>query len=113
MYNMVSYPQGCCTMGTKICCFIGRHGAPDPIAPLLSAAVERHITAYGITDFLVGGYGAFDRMAAREGYDGFIYPDGLEAVPRKLAISILSRIMVEDSDHVIAYIPHPTNTSAP
>ncbi len=48
-----------------ICCFIGHRDAPDSIAPALSAAVERHIVDYGVTDFSVGNYGAFDRMAAR------------------------------------------------
>ncbi len=95
-------------------------------------AVERHITEYGVTDFLVGNYGAFDRMSARtvreaktqhlgihlhlmlpyrsemgrplpdqEGYDNFVYPEGIEDVLYKLAIPRLNRIMVRDSAYVI------------
>ncbi len=87
-----------------------------------------------MTDFLVGNYGAFDRMAARtvkeakarhpdirlclmlpyhpemgrllperEGYDRFIYPEGMEGVPYKLAIPRLNRMLVADSDYAIAY----------
>ncbi len=54
-------------MSGKICCFIGHSRIwkePD-LKPALAEAVERHITEYGVTDFLVGNYGAFDRMAAR------------------------------------------------
>ncbi len=49
----------------KICCFIGHSEIPVDISEPLTAAVERHITEYGVTDFLVGQYGQFDRMAAR------------------------------------------------
>lgn len=46
------------------CCFIGHSEIRENIAQALAEAVERHITEYGVTDFLVGNYGAFDRMAA-------------------------------------------------
>lgn len=48
----------------KVCCFIGHSKIWDDISQVLTAAVERHITEYGVTDFLVGNYGQFDRMAA-------------------------------------------------
>jgi len=122
---------------TKTCCFIGHSKISEDIAASLDAAVERHITEYGVTDFLVGNYGQFDRMSAsavkrakaqhpnvrlclmlpylpemgrplpdREGYDDFIYPAGMENVPYRLAIPRLNRIMVQDSDYVIAYVTH-------
>ena len=47
------------------CFFIGHHDAPESVYPALLAAVERHIAEHGITEFFVGRYGAFDRMAAR------------------------------------------------
>lgn len=120
----------------KICCFIGHRDAPENLYPQLAEAVERHITAYGVTDFLVGGYGAFDRMAARavgeaktrhpgvalylmlaffptghspeltEAFDGAIYPEGQETIPHKAAIPRLNRRMVEDADYLIAYVKH-------
>ena len=82
--------------------------------------------------FLLGGYGAFDRLAAsvvREfktkhphiesvlvlayldrkvdatGYDGTTYPP-LESVPKRFAISHRNRWMVDQADVVIAYVTH-------
>ena len=48
----------------KTCFFIGHRDAPEALRPLLDAAVERHITEYGVTEFVVGHYGRFDYMAA-------------------------------------------------
>jgi len=124
-------------MNNKTCCFIGHSEVTEDIAEKLTAAVERHITEYGVTDFLVGNYGQFDRMAAaavkrakaqhpnvrlclmlpylpemgrplpdREGFDDFVYPEGMENVPYRLAIPRLNRIMVQDSSYVIAYVTH-------
>ena len=52
-------------MSGNSCFFIGHHDAPESIYPALLAQVERHITEYAVTDFFVGRYGSFDRMAAR------------------------------------------------
>ena len=49
----------------KSCFFIGHRYADERIYEKLLAAVDTHISAYGVTDFLVGHYGDFDRMAAR------------------------------------------------
>ena len=46
------------------CFFLGSHLARDELAPLLDEAIERHITAYGVSGFVVGHYGNFDRLAA-------------------------------------------------
>ena len=46
------------------CFFIGHRDAPDKVLPLLEEEVERHITAYGVRDFVVGRYGNFDALAA-------------------------------------------------
>lgn len=50
-------------MRAQTCCFIGHSEVWDDISQTLTTAVERHITEYGVTDFLVGNYGQFDRMA--------------------------------------------------
>ena len=47
------------------CFFIGHRETSDSIFPALLQAVERHITEYGVTEFVVGHYGNFDRLAAR------------------------------------------------
>ena len=51
-------------MDTKSCSFIGHREASKEIYPALYAAVEQHIVEYGVTEFIVGHYGGFDRLAA-------------------------------------------------
>ena len=51
-------------MGGKSCFFIGHREASEEIYPALYAAVEQHIVEYGVTEFIVGHYGGFDRLAA-------------------------------------------------
>lgn len=48
-----------------LCFFIGHRDAELELMPQIEAAVHRHITEDGVTEFIVGQYGAFDRMAAR------------------------------------------------
>ncbi len=50
-------------MDTKICFFTGHSNAPKSVYSALEDAVERHIVEYGVTQFRVGNYGDFDRMA--------------------------------------------------
>lgn len=86
----------------------------------------------GAEMFLLGGYGAFDRMAAgvvrtmkmeypyiqsilvlayldrkvdSTGYDGTTFPP-LESVPKKYAIIHRNRWLVDNSELVIAYVSH-------
>ena len=125
----------------KTCFFIGHREAPDSLLPELSAKVERHITEYGVTDFVVGGYGRFDALAAScveaakkrhpkvtltlllpyhpfdrpiltlPGFDGTFYPPGMETVPKRAAIVRANRYMVEHSDYLIAYAWHPASNA--
>ena len=118
------------------CFFIGHREAPDTLLDKLSAEVERHITEYGVTDFVVGRYGRFDGMAAKcvkaakkrhpevtltlllpyhpydrptptpPGFDGTFYPPGMETVPKRAAIVRANRYMVEHCDYLIAYVRH-------
>ena len=48
----------------KSCFFIGHREASSEVLPALAEAVEKHITEYGVTEFIVGNYGGFDHMAA-------------------------------------------------
>ena len=123
----------------KSCFFIGHRDAPNSLAPVLDALVERHITEYGVGEFVVGRYGGFDALAASavkraknrhpdvrlvclrpyhpaerpektpSGFDGSFYPPGMERVPRKLAIVRANRYMVDNSDYLIAYACYPGN----
>lgn len=111
-------------MDNKRCFLIVHHDAPESIYPALQREIERHITELGVTEFIVGHYGNFDRMAARalvetkqahseislwlllpyhpteqkvevpEGFDGSFYPEGMEKVPRRVAIVRANRYMV-------------------
>lgn len=94
--------------------------------------VTQKLIEQGATTFYLGGYGAFDSLAAsvlREqkkqypqielvlvlaylntrketsGYDRTVYPP-LETVPRRFAISHRNRWMVETADVVVAYVLH-------
>lgn len=121
----------------KICFFIGHRETDESIYPALRTAVQRHIVEYGVTEFIVGQYGGFDRLAARcvvelkaiysqirlyilcpyhpterepdlpEGVDGTYYPDGMERVPKRMAIVQANRRMVKQSDYLIACVWHP------
>ena len=125
----------------RTCFFIGHRDTDTAVADLLAQAVERHITEYGISDFVVGHYGNFDRMAADalllakklhpevsltlllpyhpavrsvplpEGFDGSFYPPGMERVPRRLAIVCANRYMREHCTHLIAYVRYPASSA--
>lgn len=124
----------------RTCFFIGHCEVSARVGAVLEQAVERHILEYQATDFFVGGYGGFDRLAAGAvkrakqrypelsltlllpyhpgqrpvavppGFDGTFYPSGMEHVPPRLAIVRANRYMVEHSDYLIAYARHPGNS---
>ena len=116
----------------KTCFFIGHRDAPESIYERLLSSVERHISEYGVTDFVVGRYGNFDRLAARavieekrhhaditltllmpyyradadslpNGFDGSLFPDGLETVPKRAVILRANLYMIHHCDYLIAY----------
>lgn len=128
-------------MGGKSCFFIGHREASEEIYPVLYAAVEQHIVEYGVTEFFVGHYGGFDRLAALavkeakrfypevkltlllpyhlaerpistpDGFDSTFYPPGMESVPRKIAIVRANRYVVDHVDYLIAYVWHPASNA--
>lgn len=123
------------------CFFIGHREATEAVWDDLLAAVERHITEYGVTDFTVGRYGGFDLLVARAvltakercpgirlsllrpyhpydrptalpaGFDDSFYPPGMETVPKRVAIVRANRYMVDNSDFLIAYAWHPASNA--
>lgn len=125
----------------KSCFFIGHREASPEIMPALTEAVEHHIVAYGVTEFIVGNNGGFDHMAASvvaaakkrhpgiilsmlipyhpaersvelpPGFDNSFYPPGMEKVPRKAAIVRANRYMVDHVDFLIAYVWHPASNA--
>ena len=128
-------------MIAKSCFFIGHREASEEIYADLRAAVEQHIVEYGVTEFMVGHYGGFDRLAAKavieakeihpevtltlllpyhpaecpikapEGFDGTYYPPDMERVPRRVAIVRANRYMVDHVDYLIAYAWHPASNA--
>ena len=96
---------------------------------------------YGVTEFIVGHYGGFDRLAASavkeaksfylevrltllvpyhpaerpiptpDGFDGTFYPLGMESVPPKVAIVRANRFVVDSVDYLIAYACHPASNA--
>lgn len=127
-------------MNGKVCFFIGHRDTPEHVYPALEQAVEQLITQ-GVTEFYVGNHGSFDRMAARAviaakqghpqvrltmllayhpgerpvtlppGFDGSLYPLGMENVPRRFAIPRANRWMVEHCTHLVAYVTHPASNA--
>lgn len=128
-------------MGGKSCFFIGHREASEEIYPALYAAVEQHILEYGVTEFIVGHYGGFDRLAASavkeakrfypevklilllpyhpaerpistpDGFDDTFYPPGMESVSRKIAIVRANRYVVDHVDYLIAFVWHPASSA--
>ncbi len=125
----------------KSCFFLGHRDAPEDIREALNTAIEKHITEYGVTEFFVGHYGQFDRMAqaalvrakarhpeisvrllipyhpaehplsAPEGFNGTYYPPDMERVPRRLAILRANRYMLDHCDYLIAYVWHTASNA--
>ena len=117
---------------SKVCAFFGHRDVWADISEPLEQAI-RIAVAEGVTDFWVGGYGSFDSYAAgsvrrlkkdfpeislhlilaylptekdplADNYDSMIYPEGLELVPQRFAISKRNQWIVNNCDMVIAYV---------
>lgn len=123
------------------CFFIGHREADEQLLPAIVSAAEKLIREKGVSDFYVGGYGGFDRTAGEgilqikrrapgirlyrvipyhpaerpieppPGFDGTFYPDGMEAVSRRYAISKANRKMIDQSDFLIAYVTHTVSNA--
>ena len=120
---------------------MGNRHTPSSIKEQLSQVVEQHITEYEVTTFTVGRYGQFDSIVkevlrekkklyphiklyllapyalnqtieAPQDFDGTLYPEGLENVPKRYAIVQANRYMVQRSDYLITYCHHIGNTRA-
>lgn len=118
------------------CSFCGHSRMDIPLKEPLVEIIEKLIIQYHVTCFYVGNHGEYDRSVAcalKEMKKRFrniqcyivlayipglansrvegdelptIYPDGLETVPFRYAITHRNRWMVNHSDYVIAYITH-------
>lgn len=125
-------------MQNGTCFFTGHRDTSSEVYPSLVAEVEHHITKFGVTDFYVGHYGAFDSMAARavieakkrhpkvrltmllpyhptirpvetpKGFDGSYFPEGQEKTPPRTAILRANEHMIRNSDYLICFVKHPS-----
>lgn len=125
----------------KSCFFIGHREASEELFSTLRQTVEKHITEYGVTEFIVGGYGGFDRLAASAvislkqqypqitlslllpyhpaerptaippGFNNTYYPPGMENIPRRFAIIRANRYIIDHTDYLIAYAWHPASNA--
>lgn len=117
----------------KRCFLMGHRDADHGLKDKLAAEIERHITELGVTEFLVGNHGAFDRLAAAAlgeakqrhpvvtmtlllaylpdrgqvklpaGFDGSLYPPNMESTPRRYAIVRANQYALSTSQYMIAY----------
>ena len=118
------------------CALFGHKESPDSIKPLLEKEIRKLIENEGYEEFLVGNQGRFDAMVyttlkrlqseypaircyvvlaympgrnteyATIDYTDTIFPEGLETVPRRFAISRRNKWIVENSNAVICYVNH-------
>ena len=126
-------------MKQDICFFIGHRECGRELYPALCAAVERHIVEEGAAEFWVGDHGGFDRLAVRalqaakqshpgiklflllawhpsrravelpKGFDGSVYPPGMERVPPRAAIPRANRYAVDNARWLIAAVWRPAS----
>lgn len=119
-----------------ICTFFGHSNTPDAIYPVLEKTIAELIQKYPDIQFYVGHNGHFDGMARialkklsapyavvlaylptrRDEIlyrgENTLYPEGLETVPKRFAISHRNKWLVNNSDMVIAYIRYTASRAA-
>lgn len=113
----------------KTCCFFGHREVIHNIRPKLTEIIEKLIFDEGVTDFYVGHQGQFDSMVysvlkakfpqirytvvlaymsdehIKEVYgEDTLFPDGLETVPKRFAISKRNDWMIGHSDVAVCYV---------
>ena len=113
--------------------FFGHKDTPKEIEPTLRTTLVDLIENHGAIKFYVGNNGNFDTMVRRQlenlsqtylitynvvlaylptkksEYDdctNTIYPEGIETVPKRFAISYRNKWMIEQADIVVTYVTH-------
>ena len=124
----------------RTCCFFGHRVVTDDIGERLKQEIEGLILNKNVVNFYVGHQGAFDGMvltALKEMKDKYpqivysvvlaylptsadtlldekntLYPEEIESVPKRFAISWCNDWLINHSDYVICYITHITGGAA-
>ena len=122
------------------CCFFGHREVTHIIRAKVTAIIEKLITENGVTNFYVGHQGQFDNMAYsvlkelksnyphirysvvlaympdehfKEVYgEDTLFPDGMESVPKKFAISKRNDWMIQQSAFAVCYVHKITGGAA-
>lgn len=116
-----------------VCTFFGHKDTPKEIEPTLRSTLIDLIENKNVNVFYVGNNGNFDTMVRRQledlsqiypitysvvlayhpteknKYDNLtntIYPEGLETIPKRFAISWRNKWMIDHSDIVVTYVTH-------
>ena len=116
-----------------VCTFFGHKDTPKEIEPTIRTTLVDLIENHGATEFYVGNNGNFDTMVRRQlenlsqtypitynvvlaylttkkseydDYTNTIYPEGIEAVPKRFAISYRNKWMIQQADAVVTYVTH-------
>ena len=117
-----------------ICTFFGHRNTPATTEKLLCEILTDLIKNQSADEFYVGNQGNFDAMARRqleilskeynitysvvlaylpdkntEPIPCSVYPEGIETVPRKFAITYRNKWMLKKADTVICYVAHPSS----
>ena len=116
-----------------VCTFFGHKDTPKEIEPTLRSTLIDLIENKNVNVFYVGNNGNFDTMVRRQledlsqtypitysvvlaylpteknKYDNLantIYPEGLETVPKRFAISWRNKWMIQQTDIGVTYVTH-------
>ena len=124
----------------KTCCFSGHREVTHNIRQKLTAIIEKLITEEGVTEFYIGHQGQFDGIVysvlkelkakyphirytvvlaympdghIKEVYgEDTLFPDGMENVPKKFAISKRNDWMIQQSGFAVCYVYKVTGGAA-
>ncbi len=117
-----------------ICTFFGHHDCPYDIKDKLKEQIKDLIENHSVDMFYMGNQGSFDCMARvvvkelaecyphiryavvlayipkekgeYEDYSDTMLPEGIEAVPKRFAISWRNKWLIRQSEFVVTYISH-------
>lgn len=126
----------------KTCTFFGHRDCPDSVYPLLRNTIINLIENNNVLNFYVGNHGNFDSLvikifkellpvypnikffvvlaympSTRNLYSEFIlrnsiFPEGIETIPKRFAISHRNRWLVNNSDILVTYVTHSSGGAA-